>query len=119
VKCSEVYPDDTSAILEGCACGAKAFFYRRDTILATDIERPGSDDASVLSSTLQRIGDRVVSGDMHGNTVIIDLDMVRSEVDGQYDVDVEALLHRKDTIYTPEEGRYAINCDQLLRRRKQ
>lgn len=104
VKCSREYGGDAPEVFSGCSCGARAFVYVREHAslpqLAADVR--------------ERIVEAAASKEH--SPLLLQADAVRMLADGEFDLDVTALLHARDTVYMGPDGQYVIDCDRLLRK---
>lgn len=53
---------------------------------------------------------------MEQSPLLLQADAVRMLADGEFDLDVTALLHARDTVYLSPDGQYVIDCNRLLRK---
>ncbi len=105
IKCGCSYPEDSKEILQGCSCGGKAFYFVRDPNL-TDYTKTSFE---VVDFEHRDLDETRLEGPM-GNIESID-NNVSSNCTL---IDVDELLHKKEIIFSPEDGKYALNVEALL-----
>jgi predicted nucleic acid-binding Zn-ribbon protein len=99
VKCSALYPDDTTVIVTGCTCGAVTFFYVREKIEQHEV-------ADEVRACLLA----------QNKPVILDLESINRTSEGKFDIDLHALFGKSDLIYKDEEGKYTVDLEESFRR---
>ena len=83
------------------------FVYARDHVSISPI-------ALMAPDVRERIVEVASSSD-HA-PLLLHADAVRMLADGEFDLDVTALLHTRDTVYMNSDGQYVIDCNRLLRK---
>lgn len=117
VRCGTIYGDGDQAILDGCECGAKLFFYVRKEHIdkAEELTEDLSDGEKrqIESDILDLIG-KEREGDA---PVILDFEAVVVKKPGQYELDLVHLFKGDPVVIKLEEGKYFIDLKQSLRKR--
>lgn len=98
VKCNTVYSDDAN-LVQGCSCGAKAFFFLR---------KDAKVDEACLSEEFR--AQLLAAG-----PVILDVESIKI-TNGKYEIDVSALFGKRELIYQYDEGKYSIDLEESFRR---
>jgi predicted nucleic acid-binding Zn-ribbon protein len=98
IKCDTIYSDDKD-VVQGCACGGKAFFFLKKDAKVDEAQLSPEFRAQVLAA----------------GPVILDVETIKV-MDGKYDLDVNALFGKKELIYKYEEGKYSIDLEESFRR---
>ncbi len=118
-KCSKIYPDAASALLEGCDCGSKFFYYIKQEKL--DQMRA---EVHQIVNELNRSDKEQIEKDIRELTgmedddkpVILDLESVRVVKPGTFEIDLVNLFSKKrPLIYKLEEGKYIIDLSSSFK----
>ncbi len=117
VRCGTFYNDGSDAVLKGCECGAKLFFYVRKE----QIERAKQSTESL--SEIQKIQMEVDVRDILGQTdinesVILDFESVKIAAPGRYEIDLVHLFKGDPLVIKIEDGKYFIDVANTFRSRK-
>ena len=115
LRCMTLYSDSANEVLQGCACGSKAFLFIRDSSNA-QLNSTSSKITVEISNDPIVVSDGVVYEDvLH---IELDdenrLDGPVKEIDSDYVLNVQELMHKKDAVYSPEEGKYTINLESVF-----
>jgi predicted nucleic acid-binding Zn-ribbon protein len=114
-KCGKVYPDATEALLKGCECTSRFFYYIRQELLEPNV----SLDEEMFESLPDEIQDKLTQLDRADKTqiekdirditgldeksekpVILDLKSVKVLSPGKFEIDVVKLFnHKRPLIY--------------------
>jgi predicted nucleic acid-binding Zn-ribbon protein len=88
VKCSHVYEDNEDAVMHGCSCGAKAFFFlkcnHKELPQITEVVQTDGAEESEIES-------------------------------GKYDLDLHTLFGRKTLVHQNDEGKYDIDLEESFK----
>ena len=95
-----MYSDDAAEIMSGCSCGGKAFFFIRNVAKLKAI----NDD--LREAIIEQAPEE---------TLVVDLEHVKME-DGKYELDLHAMLGRKEIVFQYDEGKYDIDLQESFRR---
>jgi len=117
VRCGTFYNDGSDAILKGCECGAKLFFYVRKE----QIEKAKESTESL--SEIQKIQIETDVRDILGQTdinepVILDFESVKIAAPGRYEIDLVHLFRGDPLVIKIEDGKYFIDVANTFRSRK-
>ena len=108
VRCNKLYADGSEAILKGCECGGKFFFFIKQKYIeeAKEITLNLSDEQKqqIEQDVLDIIG--VKDDDA---PVILDLESIRVVEPGKYELDLVELFKGRPLVYRVEEGKYIID----------
>ncbi|MFW5746982.1 MAG: OapC/ArvC family zinc-ribbon domain-containing protein [Nanoarchaeota archaeon] len=121
VRCSKLYDDGDKAILTGCSCGAKLFFYIKKEKL--EKVREQQEKAPALSEDERKqieedVYDLLGSADQD-LPVVLDLESVKILKPGKFELDLVQLFNkRQPLVYRVEEGRYVIDLANSFRERR-
>ena len=117
VHCSRILPAASREFLEGCKeCGGTFFFYIRDDQIK-EIEKTKElaipemkelDKSKVESDVRQ-----ILNVTDETKPVILDIESVRINGPGKYEIDVVSLLNRKPIVFKIEEGKYIIDIEGI------
>ena len=111
VRCSTLYDDGDGAIIRGCKCGGKLFFY---------IKKEKLEDAEKTKSLIKLskkekeqvekdVFDLVGSDIDKDAPVVLDLEAIRILKPGKYELDLVHLFNKEPLIFKLEEGKYMID----------
>jgi predicted nucleic acid-binding Zn-ribbon protein len=115
IRCSTIYPDTASELLNGCKCGAKLFFYikaeRLKELKETTVNLTTEDKNQIEKDVYDIIGeDR--DEDL---PVVLDLESIRILKPGQYELDLVHLFRKQPLIYKLAEGKYLIDLPETFK----
>ena len=111
VRCNTFYDDGSSAILKGCSCGGRLFFYIKKEKLAQAKEIT----ATVKLSDEEKVQIEHDVYDMMGadieqdEPVVLDLEAIRIVKPGQYELDLVHLFKGDPIVFKLDEGKYVID----------
>jgi predicted nucleic acid-binding Zn-ribbon protein len=117
VHCSRILPAGSREFLEGCKeCGGKFFFYIRDDQIK-EIEKT----KELAIPEMKELDKSKVESDVRSilnvtdetKPVILDIESVRINGPGKYEIDVVSLLNRKPIVFKIEEGKYIIDIEGI------
>jgi len=112
VKCGTFYPDKSPEVITGCTrCHGKLFFYVKKAkadLLAEQTQRALTKEerASIETDVYDLIGHEV----NQNKPIILDLETIRMQKPGTYELDLVQLFHEHaPVIYKLEEGKYLVD----------
>ena len=108
IRCKKEYPDGSDALLKGCTCGARFFFYYK--------ERMPQQFAVLESEERKEILDDVketVSADEH--PIILDMENIKVLAPGKFEINIVSLFDRNPVVYKHGEGKYVIDIDSTFK----
>jgi predicted nucleic acid-binding Zn-ribbon protein len=118
VRCNTFYEDGNEAILKGCSCGAKLFFFirkeRLEQIQKTSEQAPPVNEEErkqIEADVLNVLG--VKEPD---EPVVLDLESVRVLKPGKYEIDLVQLFKGEPLIFKLADGKYIIDIAETFRR---
>jgi len=134
IRCGKTYPEGSEALLKGCSCGARFFFFFREkmpekiaeiqNIPNISSEPIVSKDAFISDLTKEERKDIINEiKEIVGNTketIALDLESIKAVKPGKYEINLISLFNRKPVIYKHGEGKYVIDVDstfKLMRRK--
>jgi len=108
VRCNTFYEDGAEEILKGCTCGGKLFFYikktklekARSVVLNLSDKEKGQIEQDVLD---------IVGSDNKGEPVVLDIESIRIQKPGKYELDLVTLFKGEPLVYKVGEGKYIID----------
>lgn len=120
VRCNAFYEDGNEAVLKGCACGAKLFFFIRkeklEKLKAAAVEAPPQ---SVEERTqIEKDVLDVLGMQEPDEPVVLDLESVRVLKPGKYELDLVQLFKGEPLIFKLADGKYIIDIAETFRRLK-
>jgi len=93
-KCGKVYEDGSDAILKGCECGNRLFYYLKD-------KKPRQKQKKVETAEKVKLPKDDISNIMVGN--------------GVYKIDVDSLMKKEPIIVSGGEGRYIVSISSVFK----
>ncbi|RMF90183.1 MAG: hypothetical protein D6733_04525 [Methanobacteriota archaeon] len=113
-KCGRVYEEGSDAILTGCECGNRLFFYFRKVTdeEAQTMVKEGTAEIEESASAIIGIKDGEPVLDKGSDIWNI---KVR---DGVYEIDIASLMSGEPIIVAGEEGRYLVSLSSAFKKKK-
>lgn len=106
-KCGKVYEDASDALLKGCVCGGKFFFFiknedfeKKEEIINLDNSQKKQIENDILD---------ILGIDKSSQPIILDIEAIKVTGPGKYEIDLVKLFSGKPLIYKLEEGKYLID----------
>ncbi len=110
VKCGELYPDGNKVLLEGCTCGGKFFFYIKPKNVVEEQKAQEVVKTLTEEEKLKMEQDvKEIIGQKDVEPVVLDIETIRVEKPGKYELDVVDLVKGEPVIYHIGEGKYYID----------
>ena len=109
--CGTVYEEGSDAILDGCECGNRLFFYFR---------KISDKEASKLKSeqNLKEVESlKTVIGIKDGEPMIDkgdDIWNIKVKGDGVFEIDISSLMMKEPVIVAGEKGRYLVSLPSIF-----
>jgi predicted nucleic acid-binding Zn-ribbon protein len=118
VRCNTFYEDGSDAIIKGCTCGAKLFFYvkkeKYDKLKAAQ-EAPA---VTLTPEAKHELEEDVY--EMIGHTpdepVVLDLEAIKVMTPGKYELDLVHLFKGDPLIFKLADGKYVIDVPETFER---
>ncbi len=108
VRCSSMYEDGATELLQGCKCGGKFFFYMKKqdikTVQEMTVKLTKEDKQQMESDALDLVGEKKPS-----MPVVLDLESIRVLKPGKFEIDLVDLFKGKPLVYKLEDGKYIID----------
>jgi len=114
VRCSKFYDDGDSAVLKGCTCGGKLFFYVRKEKLekAKEVSVNLSSDEKVQ---IEKDVKDIIGTKKDDDTVILDFESISIVGPGKFEIDLVKLFDKDNAlVYKLEDGKYMIDVASTL-----
>jgi len=118
VRCNTFYDDGNEAILKGCSCGAKLFFFIKKERLEK-IKKAAEEAPPVSIEERKQIEQdvyNVLGFEEPDEPVVLDLESVRVLKPGKYELDLVQLFKGEPLIFKLAEGKYIIDVAETFRR---
>jgi len=117
VRCNTFYQDGDKAILKGCQCGARLFFFVKQEALdkakEVNVNLSKDEKAQLEKDILELVGET----DEKDEPVVLDFESIRSQEPGKYELDLVKLFKNDPLVYKLGEGKYVIDLPTTFRRR--
>ncbi|MBD3319432.1 hypothetical protein GF342_06015 [Candidatus Woesearchaeota archaeon] len=114
VRCGSLYEGGSAQILKGCTCGAKLFFFIKQSKLDTQQALPklsSKDKEQIEKDVLDVIG--IPDPD---KPVILDLESINVLQPGKYELDLVRLFKGDPLIFKVEDGKYIIDVAESFQK---
>ncbi|MBT3304005.1 hypothetical protein HN592_01760 [Candidatus Woesearchaeota archaeon] len=117
VRCNNFYDDGDKAILTGCSCGGKLFFYIKKEKLEKLKKQEFAEKLSEEQKTeLEKDVFDLVGQDWNkDDPVILDFESVRVLQPGKYELDLVSLFKKQPLIVKLSEGKYMIDLPNTFK----
>lgn len=118
VRCNTFYDDGNEAILKGCSCGARLFFFIRKERMEK-MKEAAQEAPTVNEEERKQIESDVfdVLGVKESDEpVVLDLESVRVLKPGKYEIDLVQLFKGEPLIFKLAAGKYIIDIAETFRR---
>ncbi|MFQ6137320.1 MAG: Zn-ribbon domain-containing protein [Candidatus Hydrothermarchaeales archaeon] len=110
-RCGKVYEEGSDAIIDGCECGNRLFFYFRKISDEEASQLKAEDKAKEIEGLKGII-------DIKDGEPMVDkgTDIWNIRVkDGVYEIDISSLMMGEPVIVAGEEGRYLVSLSSIFR----
>ena len=118
VRCNTFHPDGSDAILKGCTCVAKLFFYVKKEKYERLKAEQEKDTITLTTEAKQELETDVY--EMIGHTpdepVVLDMEAVRVLNPGKYELDIVHLIKGDPLIFKLADGKYVIDVPETFER---
>jgi predicted nucleic acid-binding Zn-ribbon protein len=104
-----LYEDGDNALLKGCSCGAKLFFFIKQNKLKKIQEATEKLTIKEKEQIEKDVFDLVGSEVDKSEPVILDLESIRVLKPGKYELDLVHLFKKDPLIFKVGEGKYMID----------
>ena len=116
VRCGKFYDDGSDIILRGCECGAKLFFFVRQSA----IEKAKNATANLSVEEKVEIEKEIfdlmdVTPETNSDPVVLDFESIRVLKPGKFEIDLVKLFDKsKPTVYKIGDGKYMIDIAETF-----
>ncbi|MBI2663926.1 hypothetical protein HYX10_01125 [Candidatus Woesearchaeota archaeon] len=108
VRCNTFHEDGSEDILKGCPCGGKLFFY----IKPERMQKAKNIVVNLSEHEKQQIEEDVydvVGIEKQDEPVVLDIESVRVQEPGKYELDLVSMFKGEPLVYKVGEGKYIID----------
>jgi len=109
VRCTKFYEDGNAAILTGCTCGAKLFFYvKKDKVQKAKnvTEKLTKEDVEKIETDVKEI----IGKNEKEEPIVLDFESVNISAPGKFELDLVKLFNKDNAlVYRLEDGKYMID----------
>ncbi len=112
VKCNTIYEDGDEAVLKGCSCGGKLFFYIKKNQLKKDNQVINLSEKE--KEQIQKDVSEMVGLSEDEKPVVLDIESINVSSPGKYLLDVVKLFKKDPLVFKLEEGKYVIDIGRLF-----
>jgi hypothetical protein len=118
VRCNALFEDGDKAILTGCKCGARLFFYIKKEKLAEVQQVIPPDLSPKQKQQLEEDILEMVGEEADDSPVILDFESIRVLKPGKYELDLVQLFQKNPLIFKLDDGKYIIDVVETFDRLK-
>jgi len=118
VRCNTFYDDGAAEILKGCKCGGKLFFFIKKEKLEqakkviSQANLSDKEKLQIEEDVFELVGSQMDKD----QPVVLDLEAIRINKPGQYELDLVHLFKGEPLIFKLEEGKYMIDIVESFKR---
>ncbi len=111
VRCHTIYEDGSNAILKGCTCGAKLFFFIKKEKLkeAQEMTEKLHLTPEQRQEMEKEVFDVIGQEIEDDNPVVLDLETIRVLGPGKYQLDLVHLFKKDPLVFKVDDGKYIID----------
>jgi hypothetical protein len=123
VRCGTFYNEGDERIMKGCPCGGRLFFYiRKSKLEEIKKQEPLAELSTEDKKQIEQdVFDITGLSPEQQEPVVLDLEAIRIQGPGQYELDLVHLFNKEPLIIKLEEGKYVVDIvqsfDQLRKSR--
>ncbi len=117
VKCSTIYPDNASEIINGCPCSGKFFFYIKKEKLeeAKEVMSSLTEEEKVqIQQDVLEIIDKDEE-ELADEPVVLDFESIRVLKPGKYEIDIVQLFRKSPVIVRLDDGKYFVDVAESFK----
>ena len=116
VRCNTFYDDGNEAILKGCKCGGRLFFYiKKEKVKEAEqqvLPQLTAEDRQQIESDVLGLLDAQVNSE----PVVLDFESIRVVKPGKYELDLVRLFKGEPVVFKLEDGKYIIDIPETFQR---
>ena len=119
-RCSKIYEDKASELIDGCGCGSKVFLYLRADFAGSQQETVKVlQERKVSEHDLEWL-DREFRDNLKDakKTMSLDIENVLRLDEGKYEIDLKSLMRGEPVVIKASEGVYYIDLKYGMRLKK-
>lgn len=114
MNCGNVYEDESEKIIEGCECGCSLFMYEKDAELSQEELKQEKEELEDDIREMVREGKET----KENIEIKFDLDSIKVQEDGVYNINISRLLNEMPLIIERTEGSYHIHLPSAFTKDK-
>ncbi len=118
MNCGNMYDDEAEELIEGCECGSNLFLYKKQF---EDEDEDRADEPTDLRETKQDVMEELdkfvkdVKNKVRPSSKLqFDLESIKVEEDGVYEINLRKLLDEVPLIVEVKEGNYHIHLPSVF-----
>ena len=130
VRCGKVHEDGSRAILDGCSCGSKFFFYIRkdapveqqqkaaevrEQLSPSDLKKMENDVREIMNEPTPQPSTTGDDASFSTKPVVLDVETIRLLGPGKYELDVVNLFKDSRVVIKVGEGKYRIDLASVFK----
>lgn len=118
VRCGTFYDDASNEIIKGCKCGAKLFFYVKKEKLEEMKQITAKLNKTEKQQIEKDVFDIIGLQETYEDPVVLDLESIRIQRPGKYEIDLVSLFKENPVIYKLADGKYIIDLPETFKKLK-
>jgi len=115
VRCNHFYDDGDKAILAGCSCGGKLFFYvkkdKLEEVKTKIVNLTPQEKEEIEKDVFELVGSEIDNSE----PVVLDIESIRVLRPGKYELDLVHLFKNEPLIFKLDEGKYMIDLIETFK----
>lgn len=118
VRCNTFYDEKAEEIMKGCSCGGRLFFFIKKEKLDKMREMTANLTTDEKDKIEQDVREIIGEAEEENEPVVLDLETIRIQKPGKYELDLVQLFKNGPLIYKVDEGKYVIDLIRSFRKAK-
>lgn len=116
VRCNQFYDDGDKAILKGCECGGRLFFFIKKEKLE-EVKKKTADLTDKQKEEIEKdVFDLVGDDPKKSDPVVLDVEAIRILSPGRYELDLVHLFKDEPLIFKLDEGKYMVDVVETFKK---
>jgi len=115
IRCEKFYEDGAAELLKGCVCGSKFFFFFRKKPVEEAVIQLSDEEKQQVEQDIHEL----VPDFDEEKPVILDIESIRVQKPGQYEIGLVKLFKGEPLVYKLEDGKYIIDIAASFKIKKE
>ena len=109
IRCKKEYPDGSEALLKGCSCGARFFFFYKERMP----QQFAALEQEERKEILKEVEESVLGNEER--SFVLDMENIKVLGPGKFEINLVSLFDRNPVVYKHGEGKYVIDIDSTFK----